>query len=109
MTQNGSAATFEHLLSKQAWSAPQTRLVLLRFDRRMLTAPWFRRASVSTEYEVVSWSEIREDELEEVRARQQLHGHIPDYLLPFENDGSPDTDISVGLRSPNGVIGWLLA
>ena len=108
MTQNGSAASFEHLLRKAGWSPPQKRLVIFRYDRRMLTARWFRRAHVHPPYEVVSWSEVHADELESVRTRQRLHAYIPNFLLPFDHGGSLDTAISVALRSDGELIGWLI-
>lgn len=107
-TQTRSTAIVEHLLQKTGWTPPQRRLVIFRFDRRILTAPWLRRVHVNPPYEVVPWSEVREDELESVRTRRRAQACIPEYLLPFEQADSPHCTISVALRCNGELVGWLI-
>lgn len=108
MTGTPSAPIVEHLLLKAGWTPPQRSLVIFRFDRRILTAPWLRRARIRPPYEVIPWTEVQEQELERVRIRQQSQASIPDYLLPFEQDNSFHSEISVGLRFNGELIGWMI-
>jgi len=106
-----STPIVEHLLRKARWTPPEQRLVIFRFDHRVLAAPWLRRARIGPPYEVLPWSEVREQDLQGLRSRDRSPTSVPEYLLPFglEQDGQPDVMISVAVRLDGALVAWLIA
>lgn len=110
MTGKPAIAAFERVLAKRGWDAPVTRTISVRFGVGDIDRfPWLGRYRLPPGFEIFPWAELREEEREQLR-RSQVRDHwIAADLQPWDHDYygfEPVT--SVGLRGPDGVVGWVI-
>lgn len=113
MSGRPSDAALTRLLDKQAWEAPEPRMLFLRAHRRPLeeTPRWIREPAVPGGMTVFAWKDLDKDaelRLREDHARQPW---VAPELDPFNAqpwDPPYDGKTSVGLACGDDVVGWMI-
>lgn len=105
----GSVA-FERVLAARGWTAPQPRTLLMRFTvEQAQQFPWLNRYPVREGCEIFPWRELTADERDQLVDSQRQRGWIAEDLVPWRWDGQGFEPVtSVGMRSPEGVVGWVI-
>lgn len=105
----GSPA-FARLLAARGWTTPQLRTLLMRFTLEQAQQfPWFNRYPLRDGCEIFPWRELTGAERQQLIDSQRQRGWIAADLVPWrwdEHGFEPLT--SVGMRSPEGVVGWVI-
>lgn len=101
---------FARVLAARGWTAPQPRTLLMRFTREQARRfPWFNRYPLREGCEIFPWRELTPTERQQLIDSQRQRGWIAEDLVPWrwdEHGFEPVT--SVGMRSPEGVVGWVI-
>jgi uncharacterized protein (TIGR03032 family) len=108
-------ASFEPLLAKLGWPAPQTDFVLIQSNAdKLATTGWATRYALKPAYSIFPWLEATPADM----AVAQTLG-APAVLLPPQpptptppstQDAQPlEPAISLGLRHQGALVGWLIA
>ncbi len=104
------APAFARVLAARGWTAPQPRTLLMRFTREQARQfPWFNRYPLREGCEIFPWCELTSAERQQLIDSQRQRGWIAEDLVPWRWDEygfEPVT--SVGMRSPEGVVGWVI-
>lgn len=105
----GSEALAE-LLARRGWSAPETRMVTLRFTLEQIKqTPWFERYRRRAGFEFAPWVEVGEGELAALRASHEESGWIAEDLVPWGFDQSRlDAASSLAILLDGEIVGWVL-
>lgn len=104
-------AAVERLFEGRGWQAPVARTVTVRFSpEQALATNWFGRLKFPRDdYEIVSWTEVRAEEIEALRVEQEAEHWIPAGLEPWKHDRYGfDQVSSVGLRYKGRLAGWVI-
>ncbi len=105
----GSPA-FSRVLAARGWTTPQPRTLLMRFSYEQAQQfPWLNRYPVREGCEIFPWRELTPAERQQLIGSQRERGWIAQDLVPWrwdEHGFEPVT--SVGMRSPEGVVGWVI-
>jgi GNAT superfamily N-acetyltransferase len=106
-TGRATTAAVARLLEKREWPEARPDRLMCRCDRRMLDSDWLSRDYPQTRGgEIVSWSDVRPEEVEALKASQASHPWIPESLRPWEYE---DIEFnSVALRYKGAIAGWVL-
>lgn len=103
-------AAFERVLVKCAWEEPTPRSLSARFTvEEAQRFPWLGRYPLREGCEIFPWVELKPEERVELRRSQAATGWIKPDLVPWnfdEHGFEPVT--SVGMRCPDGVVGWVI-
>ena len=108
----GTAQTpaIEALLAGCGFSAPQPRMLSLRFRaEQMAQAPWLRRYPLRPGYSIFSWADLDPVEMRMLKQTQAERAWIAPDLQPWDHDRhgfEPGT--SLGLRYRGEVVGWVI-
>lgn len=105
----GSAA-FARVLAARQWSPPQPRTLLMRFTLPEAERfPWFDRYPVREGCTIFPWRELTAQERQQLIDSQRQRHWIAEDLVPWRWDEPVFEPItSVGMRSPEGVVGWVI-
>lgn len=101
----------ERLFQQRGWQPPVARTVTVRFSpQQALTTNWFGRLRFpGSDYEIISWSDVRPDEREALMREQEAEHWIPSGLEPWKHDRTGYEPISsVGLRKNGRLAGWVI-
>lgn len=105
----GSAA-FTRVLAARGWAAPQPRTLLMRFTvEQAQQFPWLNRYPLRDGCEIFPWRELTAAERQRLIASQRDRRWIAEDLVPWRWDEQGFEPVtSVGMRSPEGVVGWVI-
>ena len=100
-----TTASFEPLLRRLAWSAPQTDFVLIQSSAELLcTTGWNTRFPLAAPYTLFPWLQATPDDLAAAAALG-----APVLLLPPASMQGVEGAVSLGLRCRGTLVGWLIA
>lgn len=101
---------FARVLAARGWTPPQPRTLLVRFTPEQARQfPWFNRYPVRDGCEIFPWRELSAAERRQLIESQRQRGWIAEDLVPWRWDAHGFEPVtSVGLRSPEGVVGWVI-
>jgi len=100
-----TASSFEPLLKRLRWTAPQTAFVLIQSSaERLATTGWAERYALQAPYDLFPWTEATPAD----RALANKLGAAPELLPPATLQGI-EPAVSLGLRHQGALVGWLLA
>ncbi|MBG9386531.1 TIGR03032 family protein [Caenimonas aquaedulcis] len=101
----GLAASFEPLLARLGWSAPQTGFVLVQGSAaRLARTGWETRYALQPPYECFPWVEATAGDLAAAKGLA-----APRDLLPPATFEGVEPSASLGLRHEGALAGWLIA
>jgi GNAT superfamily N-acetyltransferase len=104
-----SENVFEYLLKKFKWQEPKVNQLICKGDTNDFNTPWLNRGyRLPPSFELFPWSEITEEEREEIIQSQKTEQWIPNDLIPFKYEAGLEPLNSLGMRYRNKVIGWLI-
>lgn len=117
MTGTPGAVAFEALLRRQGWDSPQPRMIIYRADIESLsTADWVHAfATLPAGHAIVSWADLRPNQLATLRQAVRFDGWIPPDLEPFSFagmgiDGAPaEPRFNLACTAWDEVVGWNFA
>lgn len=98
---------FERLLARCGWNPPQPHMYLGKTDRRVLEAPWVRRA-LPESLTAFPWHELTPQQRQAIMDRQTASSWYPPVLSPFVEEQLIDWQSSLGLRQGDEVLGWMV-
>lgn len=99
---------FENLLQERHWSKGVLALVRCHFNAKTFTTPWLHRDhTLPKGCELFLWKDLKKEERKQLEFLLEQKG-IPGPVSPFLKENQIDWNSSVGLRSKNGVIGWMI-
>ncbi len=101
----------ERVFSRRGWHAPIPRTVTVRFSpAQALATPWFGRLKFPRDdYEIIAWTDVRQDEREALMQEQREQQWIPSGLEPWRHDQQGFDEVSsVGLRYQGRLAGWVI-
>lgn len=99
------SATFEPLLRRLGWTAPQTEFVLLQSSaERLAGMGWQTRYPLKPPYELFPWIEATTADMASARASDAA-----EVLLPPPTAAGLEATVSLGLRHNGTLVGWLIA
>lgn len=105
----GSPA-FARVLAARGWTPPQARTLLMRFSfEQAQQFPWLNRYPVREGCAIFPWRELTAAERQQLIVSQRERRWIAEDLVPWrwdEHGFEPAT--SVGMRSAEGVVGWVI-
>ncbi|MDX2081909.1 MAG: GNAT family N-acetyltransferase [Terrimicrobiaceae bacterium] len=104
----GSAA-FEATLARAGWSRPELRQLFCRTSPQKLASALTGLYRPSARYRVVAWADVSADERNILRCSQVAESWYPPDLDPFFHEEGYEPLTSVALRTPDGIVGWLIA
>ncbi len=109
MTGKPGIHAFQNVLWKCGWAPPETRTVTVRMTvEETYNVPWLGKVSLPSRYEIFPWRELSDDERAELKRSQQERGWIAPDLQPWDFEHRLEPLTSVGVRGPEGVVGWVL-
>jgi uncharacterized protein (TIGR03032 family) len=99
-----NAQTFEPLLQRLGWAAPQIDFVLIESRAQQLaTTGWASRYALQAPYELFAWGQATAAD----RARAATLGASAELLPPATGQGI-EPALSLGLRHNGHLVGWLI-
>ncbi|NWF99644.1 MAG: GNAT family N-acetyltransferase [Thermoanaerobaculaceae bacterium] len=110
-TQGASGtAWWEHQLGVLGWEEPERRTLSVFFTaEEALRVPWLDRFRVREGCEIVPFVEVTQEELAALQHSQEQSPWIAPDLLPWRYlAGGFEERTSVALRSPEGIVGWVI-
>jgi GNAT superfamily N-acetyltransferase len=110
MTGQPTTAAVERVFAKTGWSAPQTRMLVVRFTLDSVAgAPWITHfRMLPAGYDIVPWVELTADERTQLRTSQERDHWIAEDLVPFDFESGIEPITSLALRYRGEVVGWCL-
>jgi GNAT superfamily N-acetyltransferase len=110
MTGQPVTAAVERVFTKTGWSAPQTRMLVVRFTLESAAgAPWIGRfRKLPAGYDIVPWVGLTADERLRLRESQEHDHWIAEDLIPFDFEPGIEPVTSLALRYRGEVVGWCL-
>jgi GNAT superfamily N-acetyltransferase len=103
---------FEHLLERRAWGPATVSQHMFKAPLEdVLTAPWIDRYPLPAAAAPVAWTDLTPEEAAAIKRRKgqpEPEGY-PAALDPFQLAHLPWQPYSLGLRTPDGVAGWMMA
>jgi GNAT superfamily N-acetyltransferase len=110
MTGRPGSDVFEAIGRSLGWSAPETRMVSVRFSVESLSAAaWIHKYRFGRDWEVFPWDELPAEEYERIRRSNEAEAWIKPDLVPWKFDRlgfEPRT--SLGARYKGEVVGWVI-
>ena len=100
----------ERILEARDWSAVELRTLSVELSVEQAQAlPWLHRIPVRSGCEIVPWVDITAQEKSSLKKSQEDFGWIAPDLVPWRYEsGDLEELTSVGLRGPDGVVGWVI-
>ncbi|MEM9304603.1 MAG: GNAT family N-acetyltransferase [Pseudomonadota bacterium] len=100
----------ERLLAEAGWADPVPRMVTVKFMAdRLAESTWIHRYKPRAGFEIFTWMDLKDSELEALRQSHAETGWIASDLLPWDYDqGEYEPITSVGMRHEGEVIGWVI-
>jgi hypothetical protein len=100
----------EALLGERGWSAPETRMVTLRFTlEQARQTPWFERYRRRTGFVFTPWVEVGEEDLAALRASHEEEEWIAEDLVPWAFDQRRlEPASSLAIRLDGAIVGWVI-
>ncbi|MBZ5587393.1 MAG: GNAT family N-acetyltransferase [Acidobacteriia bacterium] len=110
MTGKPAIPAFERVLVKRGWEAPTTRTVSVRFTVEDIDRfPWLNKYALPPGLEIFPWAELTEGDRRQLHSTQENNHWIARDLQPWDHDYYGFEPItSLGLRSREGVVGWVI-
>jgi GNAT superfamily N-acetyltransferase len=106
----GAAEIVERLLAARGWSAPETRMSVVRFTiDEAKSTPWFGRYRWRSQTEYAPWVEVTDEEIERLRASHRASGWITEDLVPWQFDrAGVEPHSSLAIRRRGEIVGWVI-
>ena len=109
MSGQDSTQTLENIFNKTGWTAPQTRMLVVRCSLDSIkSAPWLNRYALPRGYEVLPWAQVTTAEREALRLSNLEKPWIAPDLVPFDFEENYEPVTSVALRVNGAIVGWCL-
>ena len=109
MSGQDSTQTLENIFNKTGWTAPQTRMLVVRCSLDSIkSAPWLNRYALPKGYEVLPWAQVTTAEREALRVSNLEKPWIAPDLVPFDFEENYKPVTSVALRVNGAIVGWCL-
>ena len=109
MSGQDSTQTLENIFNKTGWTAPQTRMLVVRCSLDSIkSAPWLNRYALPKGYEVLPWAQVTTAEREALRVSNLEKPWIAPDLVPFDFEENYEPVTSVALRVNGAIVGWCL-
>jgi GNAT superfamily N-acetyltransferase len=109
MSGQDSTQTLENIFNKTGWTAPQTRMLVVRCSLDSIkSAPWLNRYALPKGYEVLPWAQVTTAEREALRVSNLEKPWIAPDLVPFDFEENYEPVTSVALRVNGTILGWCL-
>ena len=109
MSGQDSTQTLENIFNKTGWTAPQTRMLVVRCSLDSIkSAPWLNRYALPNGYEVLPWAQVTAAEREALRVSHLEKPWIAPDLVPFDFEENYEPATSVALRVNGAIVGWCL-
>ena len=109
MSGQDSTQTLENIFNKTGWTAPQTRMLVVRCSLDSIkSAPWLNRYELPKGYEVLPWAQVTSAEREALRVSNLEKPWIAPDLVPFDFEENYEPVTSVALRVNGAIVGWCL-
>ena len=109
MSGQDSTQTLENIFNKTGWTAPQTRMLVVRCSLDSIkSAPWLNRYALPKGYEVLPWAQVTAAEREALRVSHLERPWIAPDLVPFDFEENYEPVTSVALRVNGAILGWCL-
>ena len=109
MSGQGSTQTLENIFNKTGWTAPQTRMLVVRCSLDSIkSAPWLNRYALPKGYEVLPWAQVTTAEREALRVSNLEKPWIAPDLVPFDLEENYEPVTSLALRVNGAILGWCL-
>lgn len=110
MTGKEGPETFERLIGRLGWAAPEARMVSVKFTiAEAMTTRWYQKYPLREALEIFSWKDLTAAEREELRSSQAAAPWIAPDLVPWKYDARGfDAVSSVGARLEGKIVGWVI-
>ena len=109
MSGQDSTQTLENIFNKTGWTAPQTRMLVVRCSLDSIkSAPWLNRYALPKGYEVLPWAQVTTAEREALRVSNLEKPWIAPDLVPFDFEENYEPVTSVALKVNGAIVGWCL-
>ena len=109
MSGQDSTQTLENIFNKTGWTAPQTRMLVVRCSLDSIkSALWLNRYALPKGYEVLPWAQVTTAEREALRVSNLEKPWIAPDLLPFDFEENYEPVTSLALRVNGAILGWCL-
>jgi len=109
MSGQDSTHGLENIFNKTGWTAPQTRMLVVRCSLDSIkSAPWLNRYALPEGYEVLPWSQVTAAERETLQTSNELNPWIAPDLIPFDHEENFEPATSVALRVKGAIVGWCI-
>jgi GNAT superfamily N-acetyltransferase len=103
-----TSSHLEHLFERHHWQKPQLQTIRYFYDAQVFNPPWYQRPPpLPKGYTEFPWHKLKATERNQI-LKDFHQGHFSSHVSPFQEEGSIDPNISVGLRYKNQVIGWMI-
>lgn len=101
---------WEKQLPLRGWRPPQRRTLSLLFTaEEALRFPWLDRFPVRDNCEIIPFSQVTAEEMAALKRSQEASRWIAEDLVPWQYiAGGFEEQTSVALRSPEGIMGWVI-
>ncbi|MHB8808568.1 MAG: TIGR03032 family protein [Desulfobulbaceae bacterium] len=101
----GSAAV-DRLLTTLGWTAPTGHSLQCKTTTELIAkAPWIHSVQPGPGFSLFPWVQLSPDER---RGLQERRDQYPAVLSPFQEEERQEPSNSLGLRSDNGIVGWMI-
>jgi GNAT superfamily N-acetyltransferase len=109
MTGKPSIPALERVLSRSGWAPPEVRTLSVRFTPdEMARAPWFGAESLPAGCELLSWTELAPEAIEEAKRSHAETPWVPAGLEPWRHGPGCDPVSSLALRLDGQIAGWII-
>jgi GNAT superfamily N-acetyltransferase len=110
MTGQPVTAALERVLAKTGWSAPLTRMLVVRCTLDSVAgAPWIENfRTLPTGYSLIPWVNLTAHERACLRSSNERDHWIADDLIPFDFEFNIEPVTSLALRYRGVIVGWCL-
>lgn len=109
MTGQPTTLAVEALLARAGWTAPETRMLVVRATLESIRpAPWMRDYPLAENMRIVRWLDLTEAERAGIVDSQSVHAWIPEDLYPFNHEAGCEPTTSLALKVDGKVVGWTI-
>ena len=102
----------ERIFRTRGYGDPEPRTLAVRYEpEKALSSPAFEERRLRRFYrglDIFPWREVRDEELEALRAGNERRAWIEPSLAPFAYDKNKMDPTSVGARYEGEIVGWLI-
>lgn len=99
---------FERTLQRCGWPVSGGRRHSFALDGKILSAPWFRNATLPLDYHIAPWQTVTPDERRMLTEAHASNPWVPEHLQPHLFESPLDEATSLVLRRAGTIIGWTL-